>query len=185
MTSEPEARPDLTLRARLPEDLPTLYRWLHAEKQPEWQRWDGPYFPKPNAALSFEVYAERAAAHPWDADQQIIALNGQCIGSVSRYEEDPVGGGWFELGIVIFDPAHWGGGLGRRALRLWTVCTVCTFGETPAHVLTLTTWSGNTRMIRAAEATGYRECARIPEARAWDGQRWDSVKLAVLRRDWR
>jgi len=140
-----------------------------------------PNFPKSRSDLSLEAYTERAAAHPWDTDQQIIALGGQCIGSVSRYEEDPAGGGWFELGIVIFDPAHWSGGLGTRALRLWTACT---FSETSAHVITLSTWSGNQRMIRAAEKVGYRECARIPEARAWDGQRWDSVKLAVLRRDW-
>ena len=172
---------ELTLRARRPEDLPVLHRWLHAEKNPEWQRWDGPYFVKQRVELSFDAYAERAAAHPWDADQQIIALDGVCIGSIHRYEEDPEGGGWFELGLVIFDPAHWGGGLGRRALRLWTART---FEETPAHVITLTTWGGNLRMIRAAESAGYRECARVPEARNWDNQRWDSVKLALLRRNW-
>ncbi|WP_161881523.1 GNAT family N-acetyltransferase [Deinococcus alpinitundrae] len=176
-----DSSPLLTLRPQTEADLPTLHRWLHAEQSPEWQRWDGPYFPKSSSGLSLETYTERAAAHPWDADQQIIALDGQCIGSVSRYEEDPVGGGWFELGIVIFDRAYWGGGLGRWALRLWTVRT---FEDTPAHVITLSTWSGNQRMIRAAQATGYRECARIPEARAWDGQRWDSVKLATLRCDW-
>ena len=173
--------PQLTLRARLSEDLPTLHRWLHAEKNPEWQRWDGPYFAKTITELSLDAYTEWAAAYPWDADQQIIALNDVCIGSIHRYEEDPAGGGWFELGLVIFDPVHWSGGLGRRALQLWKAQT---FAETPAHVITLTTWSGNARMIRAAERVGYREYARIPEARAWNGQRWDSVKLAVLRRDW-
>ena len=173
--------PELTLRARLPRDVPILYRWLHVEKNPEWQRWDGPYFAKQTAELSFDAYAGRAAAHPWDEGQQIIALDGICIGSVSRSEEDPAGGGWWELGIVIFDPVHWGGGLGTRALQLWTTRTL---EQTPAHVLTLTTWSGNLRMICAAEKVGYRECARIPEARAWNGQRWDSVKLAVLRQNW-
>ncbi len=39
-------------------------------------------------------------------------------------------------------------------------------------------------MVRAAHRLGYRECARIPEAREWQGRRWDSVKLACLRRDW-
>lgn len=51
---------------------------------------------------------------------------------------------------------------GTRALRLWTAVT---FADTGAHILTLTTWSGNARMLRAA-------------------QRHDSVKLAALRRDW-
>ncbi|WP_241191120.1 GNAT family N-acetyltransferase [Deinococcus psychrotolerans] len=79
--------------------------------------------------------------------------------------------------MVIFDPQHWSGGLGTRALNLWTAVT---FAEKPAHLITM---SGNARMIRAAERVGYRECARIPEARSWDGQRWDSVKLGMLRRE--
>lgn len=109
-----------------------------------------------------------------------MALRGECIGSLSRFEEDPEGGGWYELGLVIFDPQHWSGGLGTRALKLWTAAT---FAQTAAHLITLTTWSGNARMIRAAERVGYAECARIPEARIWNGQRWDSVKLRLLRRN--
>ena len=72
-------------------------------------------------------------------------------------------------------------GYGREALFQWTAAT---FQDTPAHVLTLTTWSGNLRMIRAAERVGYRECARIREARLWQGVRYDSVKLDLLRREW-
>lgn len=133
--------PALTLRDRRDDDLPTLWRWLHAESDPEWKRWDAPYF----------------------------------------HEEAPAGGGWWELGVLIFDPRHWGGGLGTQALRLWTDAT---FAQTGAHVLTLTTWGGNERIIRAAARTGFHECARIPQARAWAGQRWDSVKLAQLRTGW-
>ena len=171
--------PALTLRERRPADLPMLWRWLHAEENPEWQRWDGPYFPKDTPRKTLDEFL--AAARPPHPDQNIIALDGECIGTVTRYEEAPAGGGWWELGIVIFDPRHWGGGSGRQALRLWTDLT---FAETDAHVITLTTWSGNERMIRAAQRVGYRECARIPEARLWNGQRWDSVKLGVLRREW-
>ncbi|TSA87829.1 GNAT family N-acetyltransferase [Deinococcus detaillensis] len=170
----------LTVRPRLPQDLPTLYRWLYAEPNPEWQRWDGPYFSKQRSKLSFEAYAERADVNPWNEDQQIVALGSECIGFLSRFEEAPSGGGWYELGVVIFDPQHWSSGLGTRALSLWTAAT---FAEKPAHLITLSTWSGNARMIRAAERVGYRECARIPEARNWDGQRWDSVKLGMLRRE--
>ena len=79
---------------------------------------------------------------------------------------------------MIYDPAHWGGGLGREALRQWTNLT---FAETDAHVLTLTTWSGNERMVRSAARVGYQECGRVPEARAWQGRRCDRVRLARLR----
>lgn len=171
----------LTLRPRQDADLPVLWRWCHAEENPEWMQWDGPYFDDKPQPISFEAYREKAQAVTPDLNRQIIALNGECIGMVSRYEEAPTGGGWWELGIVIYDPQHWGGGLGREALRQWTQRT---FNETNAHVITLTTWSGNERMIRSAVRVGYRECARIPEAREWQGRRWDSVKLALLRREW-
>jgi RimJ/RimL family protein N-acetyltransferase len=171
--------PGLTLRERRPEDLPVLWRWLHGEDHPEWQRWDGPYFPRSGAKKTLSEFVE--TARPPGPHRRIIALDGECIGMVSRSEEEPAGGGWWELGIVIYDPRHWGGGFGRQALRLWTSLT---FAETDAHVLTLTTWSGNERMVRSAQRVGYCECARIPEARLWQGQRWDSVKLCALRREW-
>ena len=174
--------PVLALRSRSAEDLPYLYRWLHAEPNPEWQHWDGPYFheQQPKSSVSFETYAGKATVQPANPDMQVMALDGQCIGTVTRYEEDPAGGGWWELGIVIHDPAYWSGGHGTQALHQWTVRTLA---DTAAHVLTLSTWSGNQRMIRAAQRVGYRECARIPEARSWNGQRWDSIKLALLRHE--
>ncbi|GGN39545.1 GNAT family N-acetyltransferase [Deinococcus daejeonensis] len=177
---DPTPRP-LTLRERRPDDLPVLWRWLHAEPDPEWQRWDAPYFhtgQPPREPLAFEAYCAQTLARPVSPDLRVIALDGVCIGQVSRHEEAPAGGGWWDLGILIFDPGHWGGGLGTRALDLWAAAT---FAETDAHVLTLTTWGGNERMIRAAARVGFHECARIPQARAWAGQRWDSVKLARLR----
>lgn len=170
------------MRPRTEADLPTLWRWLHGEENPEWHRWDGPYFPKHRSRKTLEEFKAEASLKPINPNRQIIALNGECIGMVTRYEEDPAGGDWWELGIVIYDPQHWGGGLGREALRQWTERT---FSETNAHVITLTTRSGNERLIRSAGRVGYRECARIPEARSGQGRRWDSVKLSLLGREWR
>ncbi|GGK98692.1 GNAT family N-acetyltransferase [Deinococcus radiotolerans] len=173
--------PTLTLRALQPDDLPTFHRWLHAERDPEWQRWDAPYFHagRPQKEpLPFEAYREQMLSRPDSPHLRVVALDGAAIGQVSRAEEAPAGGGWWDLGVLIFDPGHWGGGLGTQALRLWAEAT---FAQTDAHVLTLTTWSGNERLIRAAARVGFRECARIPQARAWAGRRWDSVKLAQLR----
>lgn len=170
--------PDLHLREALPDDWPILWRWLHAEPDPEWKRWDAPYFHGQTGGLSYADFAEQEAGRAPHPHRRIVALDGACIGQVTRWEEAPAGGGWWELGIVLYDPAHWGGGLGGEALRRWTADT---FAQTAAHVLTLTTWGGNVRMIRAAGRAGYEECARIPEARLWQGKRWDSVKLARLR----
>jgi RimJ/RimL family protein N-acetyltransferase len=129
--------PDLILRERLPEDLPLLRRWQHAEADAEWKRWDGPYFHggKAPSALTLEEFTEQALAQPPSPNRRAIALDGSCTGMVTRSQEAPAGGGWWELGLVIFDPAHWGSGLSTRALTLWTDATL---RETDAHVVTLT-----------------------------------------------
>lgn len=31
---------------------------------------------------------------------------------------------------------------------------------------------------------GFVECSRIPQARMWRGQRYDSIQMALLRSDW-
>ncbi|MBX8467244.1 GNAT family N-acetyltransferase, partial [Deinococcus sp. RIT780] len=72
-------------------------------------------------------------------------------------------------------------GVGSRALALWVGATL---NETDAHVLTFSTWGGNERMIRAAHRLGFREAGRIREARLVRGERFDSVKLDLLRREW-
>ncbi|SMB91664.1 GNAT family N-acetyltransferase [Deinococcus hopiensis] len=173
----------LTLRERRPEDLPYLWRWEHAEGDAEWKRWDAPYFHEREApsTVTLKEFTAKALGQSPSPNSRIIALNGECIGSISRCEEHPRGGGWWEIGVLIHDPASWGGGLGTRALEVWTDAT---FRETEAHVVTLTTWSGNVRMVRAAERAGYRECGRVPQARLWRGQRWDSVRLCALKREW-
>ncbi|TFH99929.1 N-acetyltransferase [Micrococcus flavus] len=39
-------------------------------------------------------------------------------------------------------------------------------------------------MVACAQHAGYTSVARVPEARAWDGRRWDSVRLGLLRAEW-
>lgn len=171
----------LVLRPQTLTDLPELWRWMYAPPDAEWKRWDGPYFHRDVSQLSLAEYTERAENRPPNPDVQIIEIGGVARGTVTRSWEDPPAGGWLELGIVIYDPAYWGGGYGTLALRLWTSLS---FRETVAHVITLTTWSGNLRMTSAAKRVGFSECARIREARLWQGVRYDSVKLDLLRGEW-
>lgn len=174
--------PELTLRERRPEDLPIQWHWEHEQPRPAWKLWDAPYFHEPSQPSTLGLAEYCAKMNEQGSEGlRIIALDDRCIGEISRFQEKPRDSGWWEIGVLIYDPAHWGGGFGRQALSLWTDAT---FAETDAHLITLTTWSGNERMVRAAQRAGYRECARIPEARLWQGQRWDSVKLGILRREW-
>lgn len=176
-SSASPAAPVVRLRPVVLDDLDFLWHWRHGVPDPEWKRWDGPYFatgPSPSRE-EFDRAERRRLGSP---HRLLVEADGVRAGVVTRSEEDPTGGGWWELGIVLYDPVHWGGGIGREALVRWTRRT---FAETGAHVLTLTTWSGNERMIRAGLAAGYVECGRIPGARAWLGRRWDSVKLCHVR----
>ncbi|GGO39613.1 GNAT family N-acetyltransferase [Deinococcus humi] len=170
----------VTLRGRRPRDLPVLRRWL-ADPQAEWRKWDAPYFHAAATTASLLAYVEQLERTPTRSDERVIDLDGECVGMVNRSQEEPAGGGWWDLGILIYDPAHWNRGIGTQALRLWVTAT---FDETDAHVLTFTTWAGNTRMIRAAQRLGFQEAARIREARLVDGVRYDSVRLDLLRREW-
>ncbi|WP_084050838.1 GNAT family N-acetyltransferase [Deinococcus hopiensis] len=170
----------VVLRDRRPDDLPLLAHWL-TDAGAEWRRWDAPYFPAPVTNRTMETYVAHMAAHPPDADEQVIDVDGVCVGMVNRSQEEPEGGGWWDLGILILDPAYWGGGVGTQALALWVADT---FDWTDAHVLTVTTWSGNERMIRLARRLGFRECGRVREARVLGGRRFDQVRLDLLRAEW-
>ena len=172
---------EVVLRSQAPADLPELWRWLYGTPDAEWRQWDGPYFHGAVPASSYSDYAAKAISRPPNPNMQVIEIGGLARGMVTRSWEDPQEGGWLELGIVIYDPAFWSGGHGTRALRLWTDLS---FAETQAHVITLTTWSGNARMVAAARKVGYRECARVREGRLWQGVRYDSVKLDLLRSEW-
>ncbi|GGK13535.1 hypothetical protein GCM10008955_03630 [Deinococcus malanensis] len=77
---------NLTLRERHNEDLPVLWHWMHAQPDPEWKRWDAPYFHSAAApkSTSLEAFTEQAQAALPTAHQRIIALDGQCIGQATR-----------------------------------------------------------------------------------------------------
>ena len=168
----------VTLRPRVAADLPELWRWMHATPGAEWKRWEGPYFHDEPEAISLIEYTAKAESRPPNPDVRIIEIGGLARGTVTRHWEAPQPGGWLD---VIYDPACWSGGHGTQALRLWTGAS---FRETPAHVITLTTWGGKARMIAAGSRVGYSECARIWEARLWQIVRYDSVKLDLLRAEW-
>ncbi|WCC80001.1 GNAT family protein [Cutibacterium equinum] len=170
---------DVDIRPLVEEDLEWLWHWNVEVVDPQWKHWDGPYFGADDDR-SFDEFAEEWRSDLMMGHRAVVTVDANRAGFVSRFEEPPVGGGWWELGIVLFQPALWGRGVGRRALRLWTEET---FETTDAHVVTLTTWGGNGRMIHCANAVGYRECGRIPQARSWQGRRWDSVTMSLLRTD--
>ena len=88
---------------------------------------------------------------PFAALEYAIEMGGRLIGDIQA-RQDPYLAGLFEIGIVVFQDADKGRGVGREALNLMTAQL---FGLEGAHRVQLNTDVGNTAMRRAAEAAGF------------------------------
>jgi len=175
----------VVLRDWRAEDVPLLREWLRPHQ--EWHRWDGPYFPRPTDADADRMCARLLTRidrrdRPTPRQQLVIAdaASDALLGQVSWYFESEASD-WRRLGIVLYDPAHWSGGRGTEALRMWAGYL---FATTDVVRLDFATWSGNTGMCRIGQKLGWVEEARFRRARLVRGRRYDSVVHGVLREEW-
>lgn len=153
------------------------------EDHPEWKKWDGPYFD--DDYQKYDTFEEFQHSSDYEffmnERRKCILLDQRPIGMVSCYWEDQKTQ-WLNIGITIYQPRYWNCGAGTEALRLWIKEIFNTYSELE-HV-GLVTWSGNKRMMRAAEKLGMTQEARIRKVRFWKGTYYDSVSYGVLREEW-
>lgn len=89
---------------------------------------------------------------------------------------------WMEIGIVIFNDAYWGQGIGYKALSIW-IDEI--FDQNPKIIrIGLSTWSGNERMMKLAEKMNFKKEAVYRKARIVDNQYYDSVSYGILKDEW-
>jgi RimJ/RimL family protein N-acetyltransferase len=171
----------VTLRPPTEADLPQLYQLIYGETNPEWKKFDAPYFPLQHQ--SFEPFQERMSKrihYTNIAPEMVIESEGEIIGDVSFYwEHEPTR--WLEVGIVIYSPSHWSGGFGTEALSLWIDYL---FQNLDIARVGLTTWSGNPRMMRCAEKLGMQLEGRMRSCRYYEGVYYDSIRMGILREEW-
>ncbi|SFS62122.1 GNAT family protein [Paenibacillus sp. 453mf] len=159
-------------------DLPRLWELIYTEENPEWKQWDAPYFP--HYTKSWEEFAEMQDGWIVSDHRWVITVHEEICGMVSYYYEDEQKN-WLEMGIVLHQPSSWNQSIGTRALGLWIDHL---FNHLPLVRVGLTTWSGNTRMIRVAEKLGMQIEARIRKVRYYNGKYYDSIRLGMLREEW-
>lgn len=160
-------------------DVYHLWKIGFSSENPEWKKWDGPYF---NDYKSYDYETFLSECSFWQSkDNYGIYVDGVLIGNMSRYWENK-DTRWLEIGIVIYDENYWSGGYGTDALRQWITKTFNDYPE--IEHIGLTTWSGNIRMMKAAEKLGMLQEARIRKVRYWQGEYHDSVKYGILRNEW-
>ncbi len=163
-------------------DLKQIWEIGFRAADPEWKKWDAPYFDDYQTFDSFEAFKE-GNEYPFLRlpRAQGIFIGEKPIGMLSYYWENEKTR-WLEIGIIIYDPAYWNGGYGTQALTLWIEHIFATMPE--LEHIGLTTWSGNKRMMRAAEKLGMTKEAQIRKVRYWQGVYYDSVKYGILREEW-
>jgi len=189
MTSDPpigESR-GILLRHFTLEDLPGYRAWLQPDQ--EWHLWNGPYgAPMDSAQVDLRVERLRGLIEDGTLrlppiERAVVAMADDpegLVGMVSWHWEAEESD-WRRMGVSVFDPDVRGRGTGTEALRIWTDYL---FENTEVVRLDFSTWSGNTRMLGVGHRLGFVEEARFREAREVRGERYDSVVMGMLRRDW-
>ena len=173
------------LRDPRPEDVEARTRWLTVET--EWGEWDAPWEgnqPLPPERLE-EVrqrMLENTSKPPPDPRERLFiqVIDGPLIGWVNHYNHQAAHHTTW-VGIDICESDCWGRGLGAEALCLWIDYL---FVALDLHRIGAETWSGNERMIRCARKCGFVPEGCFHENIEFRGQRYDSVKLGLLRSEW-
>ncbi len=153
----------------------------------QYHKLNGPYFRKQTEEeIDIEIKQlkkefEKGNQDPLPQKRMITNIENELIGEVNWYwksEETH----WLEVGVVIFDDQFWKKGIGYEALKLWIDQV---FSDKKEIVrLGLTTWSGNTGMIKLAEKIGMKKEAEYKKARILNGKYYDSISYGILREEW-
>lgn len=182
---------DIVLRDFRESDVEDEIRWNTVETQ--WALWDAPWETEEELA-AFDPEAHRIKcledlAKPQEAFRCSLELdaNGVHIGAVSAYLVDenyewtrgkavlPGQTVYHTLGLDICEAAYWGKGFGKQALTAWIFYHL----DQGVSEFCLQTWSGNTRMIRAAERLGFAVCCRKQGFRRVRGGVYDGLTFRL------
>ncbi len=167
-------------------DLKTYEYWNLG--QHKWMEFDGPYYPKLSPKELEQTIAmldQRIKEGNWLSPRPRIVIadkaTDQLLGTVSWYWQSKETN-WMSIGIVLYDDAYWGKGIGYDALKLWVDYL---FEEDSSLVrLDLRTWSGNPGMIKLGEKVGFKQEACFRKARIVKGEYYDSIGMGILREEW-
>ncbi|MFJ5765356.1 GNAT family N-acetyltransferase [Lysinibacillus sp. NPDC093210] len=169
---------ELNIRPIIESDLERLWELIYKDEQPEWKKWDAPYFP--HQAKPFHDFMLMSQQFINQNNFWAIEVDGVICGVISYYwEHEP--SKWLELGIVFHESHNWSKGLGTRAMTLWMDHL---FSTMPLVRVGFTTWSGNKRMIRVGEKLGMQLEAKIRKVRLYEGVYYDSIRMGMLREEW-
>lgn len=180
---------DIVLRDMVESDIEDWIRWYTVET--EWGDWDAP--DEPMQDIDPEEYRkemEQLVRTPQEGFRSFFELataDGNHIGAVCSYaigsefqwmswpDAHKSGAFCHTIGVDICDSRFWGRGLGTQAIAAFAKH----FLDSGIKEICLQTWSGNERMIRAAQRTGFAECNRFVRNRQIRGGTYDSLTFRL------
>jgi [ribosomal protein S5]-alanine N-acetyltransferase len=162
------------LRSLEPDDIPIYHRWYNDQEVNLWSSAAWPI----NTMLSEEEVEERFFVTQRESKRfTILNKNQEPIGTTGFREVNiPARSG--VLFIVIGEKEYWGQGYGTDALKLLLDYL---FLQWNFHRVSLDTWDGNHRALRAYEKLGFQIEGRLREARFVMGKYHDAILLGLLR----
>ena len=162
-----------------------LFRWLNLE---EWNYYDEP--DKPFEGISREEFEKQVEqrrcrsrepssnSHRW----QIDTAEGRHIGWVNYYHLDEQAKRAY-VGICLPEEDVWGKGYGTEAVRLLVDHL---FHEMELVEVRTATWTGNKRMMRCAEKSGFQVMARMPHRAEYSvrDEPLERIEFSISRGEW-
>ncbi len=168
----------VTLRGITRDDLPRIWRFNN-DLDVELAGGGDP--PMPQSLERLRAEFDRDAANGGrDGADFVVEVDGLVVGRCGLMGIDPTHRTAM-LGIGIGDPAYWGRGYGREAVRL-----LLDYAFRLRNLRRVWLWvhADNERAIRAYRACGFLEEGRLRE-HVWSNGRYvDAVYMGVLRDEW-
>jgi RimJ/RimL family protein N-acetyltransferase len=166
-------------------DAEDLFRWLNLE---EWHYYDTP--DEPFEGIGREAYEKRRQAQrqrrkepsPDSYGWHVDTVEGRHIGWVNYYQLDQEARRAY-VGICLPEEETWSKGYGTEAL---TLLVDHLFREMGLEEVRTATWTGNRRMVRCAEKSGFREVARMPHRAEISirGEPLERIEFSISRATW-
>jgi len=157
-----------------------IFRWLNLE---EWQYYDEPDQPfTPVTREEFESRRSPAARPPTSRRWEVDCQEGRHIGWVNYYQLDEQAQRAY-VGICLPEEEVWGHGYGTEAVFLLVDYM---FREMNLLEVRTATWTGNRRMVRCAEKSGFRVAGLMPHPAQHSvrGEPLERIEFAISREEW-
>jgi len=158
------------------DDIAAIYQWYNDE---EVNLWSSGAWPLNTLQSKDQIAGKFLEGSPDTYHYAILDQNEQLIGTLG-FNQINIPSRLATLFVVIGNKTYWGKGYGTDALITFSRFL---FTQWNFHRLSLDTWDGNSRAIRAYEKVGFKIEGRQRDARFVLGNYHDAILMGLLQEE--